>query len=145
MTAHHKAMPRLRDELAGSMGSAVEANPQAVIGGLVVVNLADSFLSPLDQPDPLPAQLDRLRRNSHAQPQDATFVVDSLGKLAFRQNPSEVGFDSMGIIVVRHDNELPHPRVELVHESPCPPITSPRHYRSFIVDMGNKYRVRFGG
>lgn len=144
MTKHRSAMPRLRDELVGSMGSAVEANPQAVVGGVVVVNIADQFLSPTHQPDPVPRELARLRRRKHNQPKDAASVVEALGKLPFRKGPPDVGFDSLGIIVVYHDNDVGSPRIELRTDDPCPPATSPRSSRSYVIDMGNKYRVRFG-
>jgi hypothetical protein len=144
MTKHHSAWPRLRNELEGSMADAVNANTHAVVGGVVVVNAATSFMSPTHQPDPLPRDPSSLRRRPHKQPKDAAFVVESLGKLVFRLQPPDVGFDSLGVIVVRHDNEVPVPSVELVEGPPSPPSTSPRSYRSFIIDMANKYRLRFG-
>lgn len=108
-----------------------------------MVNAAESFLSPTDQPDPVPAEHSGLRRRTHKQPRDAAFVVESLSKIPFRPHPPEIGFDSLGIIVVRHDNEIVAPRIELVDVAPCPPSTSPRNYRSFIIDMSNKYKLRF--
>jgi hypothetical protein len=144
MTKHTAAKPRLRDELTGSMRSSVEASPHAVVAGLVVVNTAPRFLSPTDQPDPLPPSLPELRRRDHRQPKDAAGVIQMLERLPLRQDPPVVGFDSVGIIVVSHDNELPVPHVELVTSPPCPPPASPRNYASFIIDICNKYQRRFG-
>lgn len=144
MTKHTSAKPRLRDELTGSMRSAVGANPHAVVCGLAVVNAAGSFISPTDPPDPIPSEVAGLRRRTHAQPKDAAAVIEMLERLPLRQDPPEVGFDSVGIIVVSHDNELPRPRVALVTGPPCPPAASPRSYDSFIIDVSNKYRRRFG-
>lgn len=126
------------------MRSAVEASPHAVVCGLAVVNSAPRFLSPTDQPDPLPKSASDLRRRDHRQPQDAAGVVEMLERLTFRQDPPAVGFDSVGIIVVSHDNELPVPHVELVTAPPSPPSASPRSYASFIIDICNKYKRRFG-
>lgn len=126
------------------MRSAVEASPHAVVCGLAVVNSASRFLSPTDQPDPLPESVTGLRRRNHRQPQDAAGVVEMLERLPFRQDPPGVGFDSVGIIVVSHDNEVPTPHVELVTSPPCPPSASPRSYASFVIDICNKYKRRFG-
>jgi len=144
MTKHTSAKPRLRDELTGSMRSAVEASPHAVVCGLVVVNTSETFLSPTDQPDPLPQDSRELRRRKHKQPKDAEGVIVMLERLPLRQDPPAVGFDSLGIVVVSHDNELPTPKVDLVTGVPCPPTASPRSYRSFIIDIANKYQRRFG-
>jgi len=144
MTKHTASKPRLRDELTGSMQSAVGASPHALIGGLIVVNAADSFLSPTDQPDPLPPSPAGLRRRLHNQPRDAAGVIEMLERLPLRKQPPELGFDSVGIIVVTHDNEIPNPAVRLLEMPPSPPPASPRSYPSFIIDICNKYRHRFG-
>ena len=144
MTKHTSAKPRLRDELTGAMRSAVDASPHAVVCGLVVVNLADTFMSPTDQPDPLPASISELRRRKHKQPRDAIGVIEMLERLPMRQDAPEFGFDSLGIVVVSHDNELPTPKVDLITDSPCPPAASPRSYNSFLIDICNKYKRRFG-
>ena len=144
MTKHTAAKPRLRDELTGSMRSAVEASPHAIVAGIVVVNCASSFLSPTDQADPISSIPAELRRRQHRQPKDAAGVVQMLERLPLRQDPPDVGFDSVGIIVVSHDNELPTPNVELMTMPPSPPSASPRNYNSFIIDICNKYRRRFG-
>ena len=143
MTKHTAAKPRLRDELVGSMQSAVGASPHAVVGGLVVVNTASTFISPTDQSDPIAIDTSGLRRRKHKQPHDASAVIDMLERLPLRQEPPAVGFDSVGIIVVSHDNEVPEPRVELITGAPSPPVASPRSYRSFIIDVANKYQRRF--
>lgn len=144
MTSHTASKPRLRDELTGSMRSAVEASPHAVVCGIAVVNAAASFVSPLDQPDPIPVTSPELRRKKHKQPKAAAGVVEMLERLPLRQDPPETGFDSLGIIVVSHDNELPVPSVELITSLPCPQTASPRSYQSFLIDICNKYRRRFG-
>jgi hypothetical protein len=144
MTKHTAAIPRLRDELTGSMRSAVDASPVAVACGLAVVNIAATFLSPTDQPDPLPEEVARLRRRTHRQPEDTERVVEMLERLPMRTDPPDAGFDSVGIIVVSHDNDLPAPTVELVTSLPSPPVASPRSYRSFVIDVANKYSRRFG-
>ncbi|MEQ1892996.1 MAG: hypothetical protein ABL998_10670 [Planctomycetota bacterium] len=144
MTKHVSAIPRLRDELTGSMRSAVEANPHAVTCGITVVNIASSFLSPTDQKDPLPTETSALRRRTHRQPTDAERVIEMLERLPIRHDPPDVGFDAMGIIVVSHDNELPDPGVTLIEDSPSPVRASPRNYNSFLIEVCNKYTRRFG-
>ena len=143
MTKHTAAKPRLRDELTGAMRSAVEANPEAVVCGLSVVNLAPLFLSPTDQLDPIPNECAQLRRRKHTQPRDAAGVIAMLERLPIRPGPPEFGFDSLAVIVVSHDNEIPKATVELISEPPSPPMASPRNYDAFLIDVCNKYRKRF--
>lgn len=143
MTKHTAAKPRLRDELTGSMRSAIEANPEAVVCGITVVNLSPVFLSPTDQPDPMPHDSAKLRRRKHSQPKDATGVVTMLERLPIRQGPPDFGFDSLAVVVVSHDNELPTSDVRLISDPPSPALASPRNYDSFLIDVCNKYRKRF--
>jgi hypothetical protein len=145
MTNYSAARARLRNELADSARSASEQSPQAVVGGLVVVNTSASWISPTDQPDPLPADTARLWRRSHKQPRDAAKVIQMLEQLPRRERTPGFGFDSLGIIAVRHDNELPVPNVDLIRVSPYLPVANSTNYESFVWDISNKYEKRFAG
>src|SRR5690606_9257959 len=49
MTEHSKTKPRIFDELSSSHEIVHQGDPQAIAAGIVVVNIADRFASPLRQ------------------------------------------------------------------------------------------------
>jgi len=145
MTEHSKALPRLHDEISSAMQSSLEGASRAITCGLVVINLADSFISTQNQKNVRPGDPSSLTRNKHIQPKAAIKVIERLqSRLPMRTRPDDIGFDCLAFILVEHDNEVPRPTVRLVTESPAPSGTSPRNYEAFLVDICNKYRERFG-
>ncbi|MBL8840488.1 MAG: hypothetical protein JNL90_03045 [Planctomycetes bacterium] len=145
MTAHSKALPRLHDELLSAMRTSIECTPRAVMCGLVVVNIGRSFVSTENQRNVDPTDSATLKRNAHNQPRDAAKVIDQLqATLPIRAEIGELGFDCLAFIVVDHDNEVPSAHVTLCDSHPAPPANSPRDYGSFLVDVCNRYRERFG-
>jgi hypothetical protein len=145
MTEHSKALPRLHDEIASAMKSALEATPRAIMCGLVVINVAETFISTQNQKSVRPGDASSLTRNRRIQPKAALKVIERLQtRLPMRTRVDDIGFDCLSFVVVDHDNEVPTPRVRLVVTAPAPEPTSPRSYDAFLVDICNKYRERFG-
>lgn len=136
MTAHIKALPRLYDELNSSHLTVHGASAHALAVGLVMVNLADSFISPGRQA--LPA---RDKASKHRQPADAEMVVAKMMELPRRTGSSGNGFDGLGIVVVRAAND--GAPVELVATPPAPSPGEIFYYDDMLSRIANEYDARF--
>lgn len=103
MTEHVKAQPRLHDELASSHQTIHGDTSGAIAAGFVMINCADSFISP-----------DRNRKrvrngkfvvNRHKQPAAALTTLSSVMKLPRRSDDRGDGFDAFGITMIRCAND----------------------------------------
>lgn len=103
MTEHQKAQPRLHDELASSHQTIHGDTGGAIAAGFVIINCADSFVSP-----------DRNRKrvrngkfvvNRHKQPVAAMNALGSVMKLPRRSEDRGDGFDAFGITMIRCAND----------------------------------------
>lgn len=144
MTAYAKAAPRLRNELDGSREAINNCGRDVIAGGLVLVNAADSFVSPtfrtngwVDDP--------ALRVPSpHMQPWDAAGAARKLRGIQPRRNATEDGFDALGIVVVEARND--GGRWKLVED---PQYGAPQpgeiwDYTYVVQRLAGEYRKRFG-
>lgn len=132
MTEHGKARPRLYDELNSSHLTIHGATDEAVAAGLVVVNHADSFISP-GKPS---GQL-----NYHKQPSVTASVLQKILQLPRRAGVGQQGFDAIGALVVdcRNDGSP----VDLVVDEPAPQPGDALHYESMIHRISHQYATRF--
>jgi hypothetical protein len=136
MTEHSKTKPRIFDELSSSHQIIHHGQPDAIATGLVVVNAASRFASPLRQ-EALPAEL---VFSSHRQPAVTHDMVHHLRGLTRRTGVGEVGFDAFATIVVDCDNVGP---CTLHAGTPAPQPGDPDDYRTFLRKVAELYTERY--
>lgn len=138
MTAHQRALPRLYDELNSSHATVHGATDQAIAAGFVMVNLAETYLSP---------DLNKKNRASdpewsrHAQPRDAQLVIDKVRQLPKRAKLGDTGYDALAIVVIDMENDGRD--VRLVTSPPAPQPGDIYHYASMIDRAAHIYATRF--
>jgi hypothetical protein len=136
MTEHGKSQPRLFDELSSSHEILHQGDQETIAAGIVMVNIASTFVSPLRQ-----KSADRLHISHHQQPLVASRMVEHLRGLRIRDNVGEVGFDAFCTFVVDCDNQT---GCSLFTDSPAPQPGDPDHYDTFIDRITRFYEERFG-
>ena len=138
MTAHQRALPRLYDELNSSHATVHGATDQAIAAGFVMINTAESYLSP---------DLNKKNRaadpewSRHAQPRDAQLVIDKVRQLPKRSKPGDVGYDALAIVLIGMANDGSQAR--LVSSPPAPQPGDIYHYSSMIDRAAHIYATRF--
>jgi hypothetical protein len=136
MTEHGKSQPRLFDELSSSHEILHQGDQETIAAGIVMVNIASTFVSPLRQ-----KSADQLHISHHQQPLVASRVVEHLRGLRIRDNVGEVGFDAFCTFVVDCDNQT---GCTLFTDSPAPQPGDLDHYDTFIDRITRFYEERFG-
>jgi hypothetical protein len=139
MTAHTRARPRLYDELNSSHSIVHGHDSISIAAGLVLVNAANSFVSPDLNKHPLHSQTPSVSK--HRQPRDADGIVVTAKSLKRRANTAEVGFDAMGIVVIDCQNN--GSRVQLVTTPPAPQPGDIYHYENCVHRICQLYQGRF--
>ena len=138
MTAHQRALPRFYDELNSSHLTVHGATDQAIAAGFVMVNAAETYLSP---------DLNKKNRatdpqwSRHNQPRDAQITVDKVRQLPKRSKTGDVGYDALAIVLVDFVND--GRSGELVSAPPAPPKGDIYHYDSMIDRLAHIYATRF--
>ena len=138
MTAHQKALPRLYDELNSSHQAIHGAHDSAIAGGLVMINIAERFLS-----------ADRNKENRtlspiwtvHQQPRAVEITIDKVKQLPRRSNTGIAGYDALGIVVVKCVND--GSPVGLHTTPPAPQAQDNYHYTTMIDRLRGIYDTRF--
>jgi hypothetical protein len=136
MTEHGKSQPRIFDELSSSHEIVHQGNPKAIAAGITVVNIAETFVSPLRQRQD---QTD-LVVSRHKQPEVTERMVNHLRGLLIRDDVGQVGFDAYATIVIRCDNQGP---ALLCTTLPAPQPGDRDHYETFITRIAKFYAERF--
>jgi hypothetical protein len=141
MTAHQRAEPRLYDELNSSHVTVHGASRQALAVGLVMVNIAETFVSPSLNPAP-PGPGVTSVRSLHHQPSATVGVIEKVREIPRRRGAETEGFDGLGVIVVDmlNDNVTP---VKLVTTPPAPAAGDVLHYDTMITRTAHEYDVSF--
>ena len=138
MTEHSKTKPRIFDELSSSHEIVHQGQPDAIAAGIVVVNIAKTFASPLRQ---LSGEGPLIVSN-HKQPDVTKSMVNHLRGLKMRDRVGDVGFDAFATIVVDCDNLGP---ATLYIGPPAPQPGDRDHYDTFLDRISRAYAERFGG
>jgi hypothetical protein len=135
MTEHVKALPRLYDELNSSHETIHGAADFAIAAGIVLVNAADSFMSP----DKNRFQIGggQRIRTPHVQPQAAERTLAKLKELPRRSGRNQPGFDALGVVMIdlRNDGSP----VSLVTAAPAPKSGEVFHYDQFVSRISTTY------
>jgi hypothetical protein len=138
MTEHGKARRNRQRDLNSFATILHMKNPRTIVGGLVVVNVASSFKSPLrDGETTVHANISRLVEETVQLFQDLPRAPTS-GPLPNNLNQ----IDAMGVIVIDFTNIEDQP-AKLVTTSPAPMPGSPIHYESFVRDICRAFTARF--
>jgi hypothetical protein len=102
MTAHQRALPRLYDELNSSHQTIHGAHDSAIAAGLVMVNIAERFLSPdLNKEN----RVSKPKWSLHPQPKSVNITIDKVKQLPRRSKTGIAGYDALGIVVVECVND----------------------------------------
>jgi hypothetical protein len=135
MTEHGKSQPRIYSELNDSHVIVHQGDPWAIAAGLTVVNIANTFVSPLRQAPGRPIHI-----TQHSQPHVATNMVHHLRGLPIRDSVDGVGFDAYCTFIMNVNNQG---HVELHTHSPAPQIGDQDHYATFLRSISEQYSNRF--
>ncbi len=138
MTAHQKALPRLYDELNSSHLTVHGAYDLAIAAGFVMINIADTFLSP-----------DRNKKyrdvdpqwSEHPQPKSVEITMGKVKQLPRRSQTGIAGYDALSIVVVDCVND--GSRVKLYTRPPAPQPNDTYHYAAMIDRLSHMYSTRF--
>jgi hypothetical protein len=135
MTEHSKSQPRIYDELSSSHEIVHQGDREAIATGIAVVNIADTFVSPLRQRGV------ELHVSRHQQPRAAERMVSHLRGLPIREQSQAVGFDAFAAIVINSDNQTP---AKLWRKPPAPQPGDRDEYSTFLTRISGAYAERFG-
>lgn len=135
MTEHSKSQPRVFDELSSSHEIVHKGSPNAIAAGITVVNIANTFVSPLRQRKGNP-----LYFSPHRQPRAAERMVNHLRGLPIRESVGQVGFDAYSTIVLDCNNQA---GCDLWEVNPAPQPGDKDHYVVFIERIARFYEERF--
>ena len=136
MTEHGKTKPRLFDELSSSHEIVHQGDTNAIAAGIVVINIAESFASPLRQT----SGEGPLEITQHRQPHVTADMIAHLRGLIMRDSVGEIGFDAFAIIVINCDNLGP---CTLHTDAPAPQSGDSHHYDTFVSRITEAYASRF--
>lgn len=137
MTEHGKARRNRQRDLNSFHDILHRKNPRTVVGGLLVVNMAPHFQTPLART----AQGVTNHRNIERLVAEIVGLMDALPKAAVQ--PGSGGIEGVGLIVVSHTN-VPGEPTELVSRSPAPVGEHPLSYLSFLRAICAAFSTRFG-
>jgi hypothetical protein len=136
MTEHVKSQPRVYDELSSSHQIVHQGRPDAIAAGITVVNIAETFISPLRQ-----TSAEQPYISHHQQPQVRQRMVTHLRGLPIREQVGQIGFEAYCSLVVECDNQT---IARLWQARPAPQPGEPDHYDTFIGRLARFYTERFG-
>jgi hypothetical protein len=136
MTEHKKSQPRVYDELSSSHEIVHQGNQATIAAGIVVVNIADRFVSPLRQRSPTDLHWSR-----HRQPDVTASMIRHLRGLPIRDRVGLVGFDAFAQVVIECDNQR---GARLWTDPPAPQPGDRDYYDTFLARLSAFYIERFG-
>lgn len=132
MTEHRKAVKNRKRDLEAHHEHVHNYKQNAIAGGVLIVNAADHFKSPL-----------RIAPTVHRNPDALVeYCLNELRAVAGRGGSRGYGLDAKCGIVVRMDN-LALASTEYVRKPPAPLVGDPLHYDSFIRTICDEYGQRF--
>lgn len=133
MTEHGKARRNRQRDLDAFHQFVHRYDPDAIAAGVTVVNIAESFKSPLR-----PAV--STHRNVRRLVQE---IMGLLRALPVRSTPNDAaGLEANGAIVVSHDN-VNVSGAKLITTPPAPHVGDPLHYDTFLRRICDRYTQRW--
>lgn len=137
MTEHGKARRNRQRDLNSFHDILHRKNPKTIVGGLLVVNMASRFQTPLART----AKGITSHRNIERLVEEIVSLMNAIPKAAAQAGTA--GIEGIGLIVVTHSN-VAGEETELVTRSPAPAGDHPLSYLSFLRDICAAFSARFG-
>ena len=135
MTEHRKAIKNRKRDFEAHHDHVHRYHPRAIAGGLLVINGASTFKSPL-RVDPEPTR--------HKEPESLVeHCVREFRAVSSRGGETGPGLEAKGILVVDFDN-VDREAVRYIQRGAAPPVGDPLHYDHFLQSICRHYEVRFG-
>jgi hypothetical protein len=132
MTEHRKAVKNRKRDLEAHHEHVHNYNNQAIAGGVLVINGASTFKSPL-----------RLGPTVHRNPANLIeHCIAEFRSVSTRGGAKGYGLEAKCAVVVSMDN-VNHASVTYLTTAPAPPVGDPLHYDAFIRTLCDCYSQRF--
>jgi hypothetical protein len=136
MTEHGKARRNRQRDLNSFQDILHRKNPNTIVGGLLVVNMAPRFRTPL------PRRSGGLNEHRNIERLVAEIVTLMSGLARGRPSPGLRGLEALGVIVVEHSN-VEGEESRLVTEPPAPGEGQPLSYTTFLRELCEAFGARF--
>lgn len=132
MTEHGKTRRNRQRDLNSLHDILHRKNPKTIVGGLIVLNMAETFKSPLRPEITTHRNVERLVHET----------VDMFRGLPLSKKGG-TGLDALGMIVIAHTN-VDGDKTKLISTDPAPKRGDPLHYSTFLEDICSTFAARFG-
>lgn len=132
MTEHVKARRNRQRDLNSLAGIMKHHHPKSVVGGLMLVNMAPRFKSPLRDDVTIHNNIERL----------VAETVEMFDEIPRARIEGGAGIEAVGVIVVEHTN-LPGDRTRLITEPPAPQVGDLAFYRTALNTLQEALESRF--
>jgi hypothetical protein len=137
MTEHGKARRNRQRDLNSFQDILHRKSRETIVGGLIVVNMACRFQTPLAR------QLAGPTEHRHIERLVAEIITMLAGIARTGSLPNGPGLEALGVIVVEHSN-IPGDVTRLVTRPPAPQNDHPLSYTTFLHDLCEAFTARFG-
>ncbi len=135
MTEHRKAVKNRKRDLESHHQHVHNYNANTIAGGVMVLNIADRFNSPLRAEDDITTHKDPARLVAHC--------ISEARAISVRGGPTGNGLDAKCVIVASDDN-IDMAASEYHEGPPAPQVGDPMHYDAFIQRLCAEWTGRFG-
>lgn len=133
MTEHRKAVKNRKRDMEAHHEHVHNYSPQAIAGGVLLINASPTFRSPLRQG----------AITTHTKIDDKVqHCMNEVRAVSVRGGPTGYGMDAKCAIILSMDN-INLPSTAYVTKAPAPQIGDPLHYDSFIQRLCSEYGQRF--
>ncbi|MFN8625053.1 MAG: hypothetical protein U0587_03565 [Candidatus Binatia bacterium] len=137
MTEHGKARRNRQRDLNSFQNILHHKNPNTIVGGLVVVNMARRFQTPLARQEPGPTE----HKNIERLVEEIVAMLNGLARAEAK--PGKQGLEALGVIVVEHSN-IAGDTTRLVEQPPAPGRGHALNYETFLRELCEAFTIRFG-
>lgn len=137
MTEHGKARRNRQRDLNSFQDILHRKNPRTIVAGLLIVNIAERFQTPLVRGEEGVTE----HKNITRLVQEVIELMNGLPRGG--AEPGQPGLDALGVIVLSHSN-IPGESTRLVVDPPAPSTKHALSYASFLRDLCTAFAVRYG-
>jgi hypothetical protein len=132
MTEHRKAIKNRKRDFEAHHDHVHRYNSKAIAAGVLLVNIAQYFRSPL-----------RPEVTEHRNPQALVdYCVGQIRAVSQRNDISSTGLDAKAVIVLSMDNQ-DFASTNFWQKPPAPQVGDPLHYDAFIQRLCDRFTDRF--
>jgi hypothetical protein len=135
MTEHRKNIKNRKRDLESHHQNVHNYNARTIAGGVLVLNAAPTFRSPLRAAGEITEHKNLSRTLAHCAAEVQAITV--------RSGETGAGLDAKALVVIEHDNQNLQ-SVDYSAQAPAPKVGSPMHYDAFIQRICAQWRSRFG-